>query len=181
MRSEGTLSQWHDDRGFGFITPAEGGPKVFVHISAFPKDGRRPTVGERLSFEIVVAPNGKRQAAHVFCPDRPAIYSARPTAVPAKPRPHHPHKNRLGFLLPVIAIVLAIQAYNQYSTSRIQPPMTPASTAHTVAPSFQCDGRTRCSQMTSCAEATYFLSHCPSTEMDGDHDGIPCEDQWCGH
>jgi hypothetical protein len=33
--------------------------------------------------------------------------------------------------------------------------------------------------MTSCAEATYFLKHCPNTKMDGDHDGIPCESQWC--
>ncbi|SDK56275.1 Excalibur calcium-binding domain-containing protein [Methylophilus rhizosphaerae] len=44
----------------------------------------------------------------------------------------------------------------------------------------RCDGRRYCSQMTSCAEAQYFLSHCPNTEMDGDHDGIPCEKQWCG-
>ena len=44
---------------------------------------------------------------------------------------------------------------------------------------YFCDGRTHCSQMTSCAEATYFLSHCPGTKMDGDNDGIPCEKQWC--
>ena len=42
-----------------------------------------------------------------------------------------------------------------------------------------CDGRTYCSQMTSCAEAKYFLAHCPNVKMDGDHDGIPCEQQWC--
>jgi len=46
-------------------------------------------------------------------------------------------------------------------------------------PGFNCDGRTRCSQMTSCAEATDFLDHCPGTLMDGDGDGIPCEEQWC--
>lgn len=45
--------------------------------------------------------------------------------------------------------------------------------------SFQCDGRTHCSQMNSCAEAKYFLNHCPNTEMDGDGDGVPCERQWC--
>lgn len=45
--------------------------------------------------------------------------------------------------------------------------------------SFTCDGRTYCSQMTSCAEATYFLKNCPGTKMDGNHDGIPCESQWC--
>ena len=44
---------------------------------------------------------------------------------------------------------------------------------------FRCDGRTHCSQMTSCAEATYFLRNCPNTKMDGNNDGIPCERQWC--
>ena len=44
---------------------------------------------------------------------------------------------------------------------------------------FTCDGRTRCSQMHSCAEATYFIQNCPGTEMDGDRDGVPCEKQWC--
>jgi hypothetical protein len=44
---------------------------------------------------------------------------------------------------------------------------------------FKCDGRTYCSQMTSCAEATYFLRNCPGVKMDGDGNGIPCERQWC--
>ena len=47
------------------------------------------------------------------------------------------------------------------------------------APAMRCDGRTRCQQMTSCEEATWFLQHCPGTQMDGDGDGIPCEQQWC--
>ena len=45
---------------------------------------------------------------------------------------------------------------------------------------FLCDGRTRCSQMTSCSEATGFLRNCPNSQMDGDGDGVPCERQWCG-
>jgi hypothetical protein len=45
--------------------------------------------------------------------------------------------------------------------------------------SYRCDGRIYCSQMTSCAEATWFLRNCPGTKMDGDNDGIPCEQQWC--
>ena len=44
---------------------------------------------------------------------------------------------------------------------------------------FSCDGRTRCSQMNSCEEATYFVRNCPRVEMDGDGDGVPCESQWC--
>lgn len=52
--------------------------------------------------------------------------------------------------------------------------------AQTEAPAaFKCDGRTYCSQMTSCAEATFFLKNCPGTKMDGNHDGVPCEKQWC--
>ena len=44
---------------------------------------------------------------------------------------------------------------------------------------YRCDGRTHCSQMTSCEEATFFLKNCPGTKMDGDNDGIPCERQHC--
>ena len=48
-----------------------------------------------------------------------------------------------------------------------------------AAGQFSCDGRTHCSQMRSCAEATYFIKHCPNTQMDGNSDGVPCERQWC--
>ena len=45
--------------------------------------------------------------------------------------------------------------------------------------SYQCDGREYCSQMTSCEEAKWFINNCPNTKMDGNHDGVPCERQWC--
>jgi hypothetical protein len=63
---------------------------------------------------------------------------------------------------------------------------TPASTPDASAPDasagpvgFRCDGRQRCNQMTSCAEAKFFLASCPGVKMDGDRDGSPCEQQWC--
>ena len=40
---------------------------------------------------------------------------------------------------------------------------------------FTCDGRQYCSQMNSRAEAVFFTNNCPNTKMDGDRDGIPCE------
>lgn len=63
-------------------------------------------------------------------------------------------------------------ASDSTSTNR-SAPMT------TTTPRFSCDGRQHCSQMRSCAEATYFIKHCPNTKMDGNNDGIPCEKQWC--
>ena len=44
---------------------------------------------------------------------------------------------------------------------------------------FNCDGRTHCSEMRSCQEARFFLDNCTNMQVDGDHDGIPCERQWC--
>ncbi|MCP9758708.1 DUF1294 domain-containing protein [Aquitalea sp. S1-19] len=56
--------------------------------------------------------------------------------------------------------------------------LAPAKTSVTAS-RFSCDGRTQCVQMTSCEEATFFLENCPGTQMDGNHDGKPCEQQWC--
>ena len=52
--------------------------------------------------------------------------------------------------------------------------------AANVSNGFSCDGRRYCSQMKSCAQAKYFLANCPGVKMDGDKNGIPCEQQWCG-
>ncbi|MEG3049121.1 MAG: excalibur calcium-binding domain-containing protein [Thermomonas sp.] len=54
-----------------------------------------------------------------------------------------------------------------------------ASAAPAASSDSRCDGRTHCSQMRSCGEAQYFIQHCPNTKMDGDRDGVPCEEQWC--
>lgn len=59
-------------------------------------------------------------------------------------------------------------------------PRDNAPTATAAAPAAsRCDGRTHCSHMRSCEEAKYFIQHCPNTQMDGDRDGVPCEEQWC--
>lgn len=50
--------------------------------------------------------------------------------------------------------------------------------AQQASQSFVCDGRTHCSQMSSLAEAKFFIQNCPNTKMDGDNDGNPCERQF---
>lgn len=52
MRRSGKIFEWHDDRGYGFIAPSDGGDKVFVHIKAFPQDARRPGEGDAVMFSM---------------------------------------------------------------------------------------------------------------------------------
>ncbi|MDO9359360.1 MAG: excalibur calcium-binding domain-containing protein [Polaromonas sp.] len=59
-------------------------------------------------------------------------------------------------------------------------PASPAPATLDVLGGSRCDGRKYCSQMTSCAEAKYFLANCPGVKMDGNKDGSPCQKQWCG-
>jgi hypothetical protein len=49
-------------------------------------------------------------------------------------------------------------------------PQAPPSRTHP-----RCDGREYCGQMNSREEAVFFINNCPNTKMDGDRDGIPCE------
>lgn len=65
MRRSGTLKSWNDERGFGFIKPAEGGKDIFVHIKAFPPGTGRPMIGQVLTFDIERGPNGKKRAHSV--------------------------------------------------------------------------------------------------------------------
>ena len=65
------------------------------------------------------------------------------------------------------------------STAKASPSQGSAPSPSAAQARFSCDGRKYCSQMTSCQEAKYFLKNCPGTKMDGDRDGIPCEEQWC--
>lgn len=45
--------------------------------------------------------------------------------------------------------------------------------------SFSCSSKTRCAEMTSCAEAQFYLTQCRLESIDGNRDGEPCE-QLCG-
>jgi cold shock CspA family protein len=179
MRRHGTLRKWNDDRGFGFIIRPGSHEELFVHISAFPKDGIRPRAGETLSFDVEISPDGRQRAVAVERPGGRKA-AARNTALRRHPG------NRVSFTrlvagAAVVAIGLAV--YKNYNAQRREQPAYPAaSTELATAPAdstFRCDGRTHCSQMTSCAEAEYFLKNCPGVQMDGNHDGEPCEQQWC--
>ncbi|WP_295975938.1 excalibur calcium-binding domain-containing protein [uncultured Xanthomonas sp.] len=181
MRTHGTLIQWNEERGCGRVRLAHRETEAEVQRAAFPADGVPPRVGELISFDLEHDAQGRPRAMRVMRPGRAPASPAR-----AAPRP------RRGLWLGVLMLlaVLAIAAYvalrfvaaPQASPAAPSAPVSSAPTAPTApttAPAFHCDGRTHCAQMTSCDEAVYFLQHCPGVEMDGNHDGVPCERQWC--
>ena len=65
MRFTGTLKTWNDERGFGFLEPAQGGQEIFVHIKAFPSGTGRPSIGQLLTFEVETGSNGNKKARAV--------------------------------------------------------------------------------------------------------------------
>jgi cold shock protein len=63
--ASGTVKFFNSQKGFGFIQQTEGGPDVFVHVSAVERAGRRGLVeGQKLNFDIVTE-RGKQAASNL--------------------------------------------------------------------------------------------------------------------
>jgi CspA family cold shock protein len=57
----GTVKWFSDDKGFGFITPDEGGRDLFVHFSSIAGDGFRTLVeGAKVNYEEEDGPKGPK-------------------------------------------------------------------------------------------------------------------------
>jgi CspA family cold shock protein len=59
MRTNGTVKWFNDDKGFGFITPADGQKDCFVHHTAIEGSGFKSlSEGDQVEFDIVQGQKG---------------------------------------------------------------------------------------------------------------------------
>jgi CspA family cold shock protein len=62
--SVGTVKWFSAEKGYGFITPDEGGKDVFVHYSAIQAEGYRSlNEGQKVEYEVVQGQKGPQAAS----------------------------------------------------------------------------------------------------------------------
>jgi cold shock CspA family protein len=200
----GILIRWKNEKGFGFIKPETGNTQdVFIHISTLKHMARKPIVGDEILFHRENQPDGKVKAvkasiegvAVVSNTTRPASH----TGQHHRNNPSHQDENDrsspvLGrVIILIILLGVGIFGYKQYQKMTATPVLTNENVEQmewtptvskpssiNLQPQFRCEaGKTHCSQMTSCEEATFYIRNCPGTQMDGNNDGVPCERQFC--
>lgn len=191
MLNERVIVKWDDEKGYGFIRIDGGNKEIFCHISDFSPRNPRPEIDEAVGFEVVSDGKGRFSAKQIR-------YLNRERAVSPEYRKKHREDEesptsivRVVLSLSVGLLLVSVIGYKayQYASEKLTPKQENTPVKTQVLPEikrqqpdsspYRCDGRQHCSQMTSCEEAKWFVRNCSDTKMDGDGDGIPCENM-CG-
>lgn len=81
MLVKGKIVQWDDVKGFGFIQPLLQGERVFLHINATQNRGRRPVIGDVVTYQLGKDTKGRVQAQKVtFAGEKRKIRRAKTSA-----------------------------------------------------------------------------------------------------
>ena len=62
---KGILHNWHDEKGYGFIQPDQGGKPVFAHIRDFHQRHPRPAGGEQVKYDLGADSKGRPRAVRI--------------------------------------------------------------------------------------------------------------------
>jgi len=65
MPNKGKITSWNEGKGFGFITPNDGGKRIFVHITAFSSRQNKPQINQPVSYNTSTDKQGRPCAIKV--------------------------------------------------------------------------------------------------------------------
>ena len=110
MRQAGRISNWNDGKGFGFVTPHDGGPRAFVHVKAFQLAARRPVEGDLISYDTKADGKGRLNATAVRFAGQRIVTPAAARSSTTRPRKPPLRIPRFalgaGFLLAAIVLMI---------------------------------------------------------------------------
>ncbi|WP_409422307.1 cold shock domain-containing protein [Pseudaeromonas sp. ZJS20] len=129
---KGKVSQWNDEKGFGFIQPDDNFERVFFHISVVYPTGMRPKVGVEIQFEVEIDKQQRVRATQVIVEGAPLSMARTPKRQPPAHRPAR-RQGRIelapvkrtpldylclsaGLLLGLVAVFLYVNTHNLAQT-----------------------------------------------------------------
>jgi len=114
----GKITQWKDDKGFGFIVSEDDGEKLFFHISAVKTQGRRPQVGDIVLYESMRDSQGRPKAKAVVIE---GVVPAQKTYSKKRIHTEPPKKDALDYVSIILVVLsLAGAAYSFFQTGSIE-------------------------------------------------------------
>ena len=109
MRHAGRITGWNDGKGFGFVTPHDGGARAFLHVKAFQHATRRPLDDDLVSYATRVDAKGRLNAIEVR-------FAGQRIAAPAKKTGRVPMRiPRVGIAVAFLLVNLAAVGLLWYS------------------------------------------------------------------
>jgi len=59
VQQKGKITNWNDDKGFGFITPIGDGKRIFIYVKAFKNRNPRPEINQMVTYDISMDKQGR--------------------------------------------------------------------------------------------------------------------------
>jgi uncharacterized membrane protein YsdA (DUF1294 family)/cold shock CspA family protein len=82
MRLAGRITDWNDEKGFGFVVPNGGGDRAFVHVNEFQRGSKRPVSGDLISYVAATDQRGRLNAKQIRHAGQKIAVPRTPSRVP---------------------------------------------------------------------------------------------------
>jgi cold shock CspA family protein len=171
VKEKGILNRWKSERGFGFIKSDSIESDIFIHISKLKYMSRKPIIGDVIYFDLHTDKAGKLSA------DNASIEGVSVKKITKTSNRKSKNGNSISNI--IFWVLVLMSAFYLYQTFSPKPDEWSGLFKKEDFSMFSCQGKQHCSQMISCKEARFYLKSCPNVKIDGDGDGVPCEQQLC--